>query len=83
MNDGNLMQTFQHLGSVLRLSAECRRELQTHDADWSGAMDAMSLLEDLNEHAARIIAKSGLVVEGGAPPERGSPAWRRALPLAA
>lgn len=84
MNEGLLDQTFDRLQSVLALRAECRRSLREHGAAWSGAPEALSLLDDLNEHAVRLLGRCGLGRDEGRVPERGSPDWRRMeLPLAA
>ena len=83
MNEGLLDQTFDRLQSVLALRAECRRSLTEKGTSWSGAPEAMSLLDDLNEHAVRLLGRCGLGVGPGAPPERGSPDWRRWEPALA
>lgn len=82
MSEGFLNFTFDQLGSVLQLRAECRQALQAKGSGWAGAPEALSLLDDLNEHASRLIARCRMGVEAGGPPERGSPGWSR-MPLAA
>ena len=83
MTEGFLNTTFDQLGSVLQLRAECRKALQAKGSGWTGAPEAMLLLDDLNEHATRLIARCGMGGDAGrAPPERGSPSWSR-LALAA
>lgn len=82
MNPTPLAHTFDQLGPVLQLHAECRQALASRGAGWDGAAEALSLLDDLEEHAAHLISRCGLLPgSAGRPPERGSPDWRRAVPV--